>query len=88
VKRCRQLGPRDGQRSDLGCGERNPTGDAPSSLSGDRPPRSRLRREFCAEVNRLRAAIRGAGIAITRDEDSAAAAQILIAVQAEEVRDA
>jgi hypothetical protein len=32
--------------------------------------------------------IRGAEIAITRDEDGAAAAQILIAVQAEEAREA
>jgi hypothetical protein len=69
------------------CGKRNSPGNAPRSLSGDRPPGSMRCREFCGEVDRLRAAIR-AEISITRDEDSAAAAQILIAVQAEEVREA
>jgi hypothetical protein len=41
-----------------------------------------------SEVERLCAAIKGAEIAIVRDEDSAAAAQILIAAQAEEVGEA
>jgi hypothetical protein len=39
-------------------------------------------------LERLRPVIKGAEIAIARDEDSAAAAQILIAAQAEEVREA
>jgi hypothetical protein len=53
-------------------------GTAGTPPNGDSLDEAGLRREFHNEAERLRSAIKGAEIAITRDEDSDAAAQILI----------